>query len=696
MENFKNVYREEAGELLLELESSLLELEKYPTDKELIGKVFRAMHTIKGSGAMFGFTDIAAFTHDLETVFDLVRNDKMSVGKELIGLVLAACDHIRSLLEAAFTEKPADGETGKQITDALRKLIPVIDKPPNLKSLDTLQKISDEPEQDSESNLATFRIFFRPARNIFITGTNPLSLFNELANFGKCYIIAHPEGIPALDLINPEECYTCWDIILTTSKDINDIKDVFIFIEDMSELQVDCLYNSGPLPDAALHEIIPILKTTSGLASIFLKDIIQKYQPVISTTPASIILQKPEEKLQPALTNSEKVKTTSIRVASEKLDTLVDLVGEFVTVQARLAQFAHRTREIDAVLISEQVELLTSELRDNVMSLRMLAIGTMFEKFRRLVRDLSVELGKDVELLTAGEETELDKTLIEKLSDPLIHLIRNAVDHGIESPQVRKQKGKPSKGIIRLEAVHSGANVFIKITDDGKGLDKNSIFAKAVEKGLVRNDAELSETEIFDFIFLPGFSTSATVSNVSGRGVGMDVVGKAITSMNGSIQISSIPGQETAITLVLPLTLAIIDGLLARIDNEHFIFPLSAVEECIELSDAIIENQNGRRTVNVRGKLVPYLRLRDHFNINGGKPAMEQIVIASINAKQFGFAVDRVIGGHQTVIKSLGKVYKDIKGVSGATILGDGSVALILDLIKLEQEAVKLERNTYT
>jgi len=341
------------------------------------------------------------------------------------------------------------------------------------------------------------------------------------------------------------------------------------------------------------------------------------------------------------------------------------------------------------------VERLTGELRDTALNIRMLPIGSTFSKFKRLVRDLSQELGKEIEMETEGAETELDKTVIERLNDPLVHLIRNSIDHGIEMPDVRVAAGKPSRGTVHLGAVHSGDSVLISIRDDGAGLDRDKISAKAVERGLIAAHAELSDEEIYNLIFAPGFSTATKVTSVSGRGVGMDVVKKAIEDFRGSIVIASTRGAGSTITLKIPLTLAIIESLLVRIDNSYFVLPLSSVEECVELTREDIDNAHGRNLANVRGAIVPYIPLREQFGISGNRPEIEQIVITGIQGSKVGFVVDSVIGEHQTVIKTLGPMYRDVKGVSGATILGNGSVALILDMGVLYQAAEALEQDSY-
>ncbi len=411
------------------------------------------------------------------------------------------------------------------------------------------------------------------------------------------------------------------------------------------------------------------------------------------------------ETIQAALTEQEHVRQvrenrlrteviSNIRVSSEKLDKLVNLVGELVTVQARLSQTAANKDDPQLDSIAEEVERLTAELRDNTMNIRMLPIGTTFSKFRRLVRDLSRELCKEVEMTTDGAETELDKTVIERLNDPLVHLIRNCLDHGIELPEVREAKGKPRKGSVHLSAVHSGPSVLIQVRDDGEGLDKEAILAKAVEKGLIAPGDELSEQEVYALVFSAGFSTASNVTSVSGRGVGLDVVKRAVDSLRGSISIDSRKGEGTTITLSLPLTLAIIEGLLVKIGEECFVLPLSAVEECVELLQNEVSEARGRHMMNVRGRLVPYVRLREQFSISGARPPIEQIVIVKHEGHQVGFVVDHVIGEHQTVIKNLGRVYRNVEGISGATILGDGTVALIMDIAKIVKYAVDEEVQT--
>ena len=699
----KQVYREEAYELLADLEESLIELEQRPGERDLIDRVFRAMHTIKGSGAMFGFDDIAKFTHTVETVYDHIRAGRLTVTAELISLTLKSCDQIKAMLEASQGGQPVDEALTEEITAQLKVLLPgeqgqTGSTPQPSTSAPPEQELKDEPGEE-----ATYRIRFRPHRNLFANGTNPVPLLDELRSLGKAHTLCHLKDLPDLETMDPESCYASWDIILTTSRDVNDIRDVFIFVEDVSDINVtkiddgtdadreeykkigEILFDRGEISLSDLEAIL-------GRQKRFGEMLVESGKACRSDVQSALLEQEHvrsvrRQRSQIPAGGTAPDAAASIRVASHKLDSLVNLVGELVTVQARLTQLAAYRGDTDLTLVAEEVERLSSELRDNAMGIRMQPIGTTFAKFKRLVRDLSAELGKEIEFTTEGEETELDKTVIEKLSDPLVHLIRNSIDHGVEDPQTRKASGKPSSGTIHLSAEHSGAYVLISVADDGAGLDAEAIRKKAVEKGLIAPDASLSESELFELILAPGFSTAETVTNVSGRGVGMDVVMSSIGSLGGTVDIRSEPGKGTTITLKLPLTLAIIDGLLVSVAEESFVIPLNAVLECIELTDEDRRHTHGRNIARVRGEIIPYIPLRDTFELGDDRPRTEQIVVTEIGERRIGFVVDKVVGQHQTVIKNMGKLLRHIEGVSGATIMGDGSLALILDIGKLMHQA---------
>jgi two-component system chemotaxis sensor kinase CheA len=484
-------------------------------------------------------------------------------------------------------------------------------------------------------------------------GADPLLLIRELKQMGDLQVTANMGLIPPIAEIDPERCYISWDMLLTTSATCEAIRDVFIFVEDCCELTVD---------------LVP-----------------SWVEENVTLAP------RPCEEQRSGFGRRSEERESSIRVPAAKLNELVDLVGELVTVQARMSELAARRDDPDVLAVSEEIERLTSSLRENSMSIRMLPIRATFERFRRLVHDLARDLHKDVELTIEGAETELDKTVIDQLNDPLMHLIRNSMDHGIESPAVRALAGKRPTANIHLCARHSGANVLISVVDDGGGIDAAAVRARAIEKGLISADAKITEAEVFALILEAGFSTAVQVTDVSGRGVGMDVVRQRVDALRGTVDIASKPGTGTTVTLRLPLTMAIIDGLLVRVGQAYFVLPLANTLECIELTRQDIEKANGKHLANVRGEIIPYFCLREQFAIESERPEREHIMIAETEHGRYGFVVDEVIGDHQTVIKNLGRFYKQVQIISGATILGNGSVALILDPHRLVQEAIRSE-----
>jgi two-component system chemotaxis sensor kinase CheA len=701
MDDQKHLFLEEAYELLGELETGLLELEGNPTDKTVIARVFRAMHTIKGSGAMFGFLDIAEFTHQIESVYDLVREGRMAVTAELINLSLEARDQIRSMLDASIGDATVDMAAVARIRDDFESLLVMAEQGGADRDAQPVAKKRQEADKSSSESAkegcCTYRIRFRPQKELFRSGTNPVLLLDELRELGACTIVAHTETIPMLDSVEPDSCYVSWDVILTTDKGTDAILDVFIFVEHLCDLDVKCI-NAGTFTEdeAGIKRVGEILLERGDITNDVLTDLLQKQKKIgellveagaISRDTLASVLAEQKHLKEVRAKSQQEERSSSIRVDAARLDGLVNLVGELVTVQARLSQRALLGKDSDLLAIAEEIERLTAELRDNTMGIRMMPIGTLFSKFRRLVRDLSRDLNKEVVMVTEGEETELDKTVIEKLNDPFVHLIRNSIDHGIEMPEERAAAGKPAQGTLHLSAIHSGDSVIIEIKDDGAGLNREVLRRKAIEKGLLREQDDLSDQEVYQLLFQPGFSTAKTVSNISGRGVGMDVVKRGIESLRGSISLDTVPGQETTVRIRLPLTLAIIESLLVKIGETGFVMPLGSVEECIELTREDVNKTHGRNMISVRGHVVPFISLREQFAIEGELPAIEQIVITSVNDTRIGFAVDYVVGEHQTVIKSLGPMHRNVRGVSGATILGDGSVALILDIAELVQDA---------
>jgi len=692
---------EEAQDLLAELETALLELEAQPDDRDLVARVFRAMHTIKGSGAMFGFDDIAHFTHDVETVFDRVRNGEVPVTRQLLDLTLASRDHIAQLLHCAVTGDAPDLTHAAAITASLRALVPAAVTAADASPHDAADgECPAEPEAPCPPCARTWRVRFRPAPPILFSGANPLSLLDELRDLGGAQVFPHFSEVPGLDELQPELCHVWWDVLLSTESDEAAIRDVFLFVEDDADIDIRLVDDARIVDDAAYKRLGEILIERGDVSADDLHRVLDEQRPLGRLLSDAGVVEA--EKVDAALAEQQAMRAirqtrdkessvredsgASIRVAASKLDFLVDLVGELVIVQAQLSQAAHLRSDPGLLGLVEELERLSDELRDTTLGIRMLPIGTTFSKFRRLVRDLSAELGKDVELVTLGGETELDKTVIERLGDPLVHCLRNSLDHGVEPPDVRAAAGKPRTGTVTLSAAHAGGEVLITIADDGAGIDPVRVMDLARKRGVIAPDADLPAREAIELIFAAGFSTAEKVTNVSGRGVGMDVVKRSIEALRGRIELDSAVGKGTTLTIRLPLTLAIIDGLQVLVGGESYVIPLNHVEECAE--HATPSAAEGRqRIINLRGEIVPYIRLRELFASSGPAPAIEQVVVVDAQGSRFGLVVDCVVGEHQTVIKSLGRIYKDVPGISGATIKGDGSMALILDVPGLVQLA---------
>jgi two-component system, chemotaxis family, sensor kinase CheA len=647
IDKFKQGFLEEARELLVELESALLELDQNRGDLEVVGRAFRALHTIKGSGAMFGFDDIAAFTHTLETAFDELRTGHLTATSDLINLTLAAGDQIKAMLDESTGIRVADRSRSAGILAELHRLTGSSKVEPAIVAAQVLESRPADAE-----TCRPWHIHFRPNPDILLNGTNPALLLRELREMGELRTAVDTSAIPPLSQMDTGRCYLAWDLILNTTATAAAIRDVFIFVEDDCELLIET-----PSADTSAADV-----------------------PVVTA---------PGESVAPVRSQIRPAATSSIRVSAEKLDDLVNLVGELVTVRARLNELSARRDDPDIQAVSEEVDRLAAELRDNSMSLRMLPLRTTFERFRRLVHDLGIELHKDVEFTVEGADTELDKTVIDQLSDPLVHLVRNSMDHGIEKPEARRAAGKNPTAKIHLSARHSGANVLIQLSDDGRGLDVEAVRARAIERGLIDPAAQLSAAEVSSLIMEPGFSTAQAVTDLSGRGVGLDVVRRNIEGLRGLIEIENKPGLGLTVTLRLPLTLAIIDGILVRVGWEHFVLPLANCLECIELTKRDRDRAGGNRIANVRGEIIPYIRLSEYFEMGMAPPDLEQIMIVETEHGHYGFVVDQVLGNSQTVIKNLGAMYRNVQVVSGATILGNGTVALILDPHRLAQNAVQ-------
>jgi two-component system chemotaxis sensor kinase CheA len=684
----QDIFRQEAQDLLGELEHTLLDLERTPGDPDLIASAFRALHTIKGSGSMFGFDALAALTHHVETAFDLVRKGHVAPNHELIAVALTANDQMRCLIDAPNAARDEDSDA------IVRDLHAIVDRSADTPPASAPVRAEPAPAAQAPTSAATtWRIGFRLPRDAMATGTNPLLLLDELRALGPCRVVARTAEIPPLEQLNVVDCYLGWDVELTTDQPRPVIEQVFLFVLDDIGLTIEPVAPAGsaaePVRPTAERLAIAAPAVAAPPVEAFAAEAPTLAQIPAAASPADGAARPQDRTAAPAdqQTARKQARATggddSIRVPAGRLDELMDRVGELVIAQSRLNQVAARSDDPQVKSVAEEIERLVLELRDTSMGVRMVEIGSLFGRFRRLVRDLGNELAKDADLITEGEETELDKTVIERLNDPLVHLIRNAIDHGMESPQARLAAGKPAKGRIKLTARHVGAEVLVSVSDDGRGLDRDRIRARAEEHGLIAPGVKLTDGELFQVIFQPGFSTANEVTNLSGRGVGMDVVKRAIEALRGSIDVASEPGRGTEVTLRLPLTLAIIDGLLVRVGAAKYVLPLAAVEECVELSARDAAQSTGRSFLNIRGDLVPFLRLRDMFDCAVPADDIPKVVIVSAGDTRVGLVVDQVIGNHQTVIKSMSKLHASAEMFSGATILGDGTVALILEIADL-------------
>jgi two-component system, chemotaxis family, sensor kinase CheA len=642
-----SVFRTEAAELLEQIESGLLDLTRSLEDRDQIDAVFRGLHTLKGSGAMFGFEALAAFTHHCETAFDRVRKGDVPATHELVSAVLSAQDHMRALLETPNGDHDA---MSAALLDNLHRAVNGAGAP-----APTANVAATTPTVEKAGGMREWRIRFSLPVNAMANGTNPLGLLDEMRDLGDCRIIADTTKVPELATLDPRDIHLAWDVTLKTDKPRSDIEDVFIFVMDDMALEMTEIAGDQPVAPP-VH--MPVAK-------------------------AVVVTEREAPAIQAANDSKQAKSAENVRVPAERLDEMMDRVGELVIAQSRLTQLAGTAADLGLRSVSEEIERLSGELRDTMMVLRMMPVASLFSRFRRLVHDLSRETGKEIELITEGESTEVDKTVIDRLADPLVHLVRNSIDHGLEQPEERLAAGKEAKGKVILSAHQTGGEVIITIKDDGRGIKRERVRAKAEASGIIQPGANLTDQDLLQLIFQPGFSTAQAVTNLSGRGVGMDVVKKTVEALRGTIDITSKTGEGSQVSLRIPLTLAIIEGLLVRVGQGCYVIPLSAVEECLELSLEDDLRSRGRSFISLRDSLVPFLRLRELFRTGTHPDPHQKVVVISTGSERVGLVVDQIIGDHQTVIKSMSKLHHDVVTFSGATILGDGSVALILDVTHL-------------
>jgi len=696
----------ESRSLLQEMEEGLLRLETTPDDAEAINAVFRAAHTIKGSSGLFGLDDIVAFTHKAENVLDQVRNNELALTEGLVGLFLACRDHIERLLDITAEGVEMDADTrrqGEALASQLSKSMGgAATLPAETNAAEPVQSLGGGGVAGD-----TWHISLRFGQDVLKNGMDPMSFIRYLGTLGEIvHLTTLDDALPDAAQMDPECCYLGFEIRLRSEADKARIEGVFEFVRD------DCQLNILP-PGSRVTDYIDLIETLPE-DNTRLGEILVACRAVTQRElDESLALQECESAraenaqplgeilverhiVQPELVDAALSKQKDarqrqaqesrfVRVHADKLDSLINLVGELVIAGAGVGLMAARNKDGAMMESVSGMARLVEDIRDGAMRLRMVEIGETFNRFRRVVRDVSKEIGKDIELVINGAETELDKTVVEKIGDPLTHLVRNAMDHGIESAAVRLSRGKPEKGSLQLNAYHESGGIVIEVADDGGGLDRERILAKAREKGLIQDGDNLTDRDVWSLIFEPGFSTAEQVSNLSGRGVGMDVVRRNIESLRGTVEIESHAGQGSVFRIRLPLTLAIIDGFLMGVADGHYVVPLDMVLECVEL-DA---DRDATDFLNLRGEVLPLLRLKQHLGLEGRATRRQNVVVVHCAGRKAGLVVDALKGEFQAVIKPLGQLFAHVRGISGSTILGSGEVALVLDVPALLNEAAK-------
>ncbi len=705
----------ESKDLLERMEEALLHIEQQPEDAETINAIFRAAHTIKGSAGIFGLNDIVAFTYVAENVLDEVRKGLIRFDADLANLFLAVGDHIHALVELLAKGHEAD-EACHARGHALIQRLEGVGRPGQHQRQANATNTANAPAQADPTERArhageqtpdqvdtdNWHISLRFGRDTLRQGFDPLSFVRFLTTMGEIvHIETLVDNVPALSDLDPDECHLGFEVSFRSGADKATIESAFEFVRDDSLVRIlpprskiseyTTLIADLPESDLKLGEILLRCGTLTRaeLDAALDEQTVTSHQGLPVEPLGHMLVERAQvhaDVVDAALAKQSKVRETRqsetnlLRVDAAKLDRLIDLVGELIIAGAGAHLVARKHRIKDLTQATSAVTRLMEEVRDSALNLRMVQIAGTFNRFQRVVRDVSQELGKDIALKISGGETELDKTVVEKLSDPLTHLVRNAMDHGIESAERRVQAGKPAQGTVSLHAKHEAGQVLIEVSDDGGGLSKERILRKGIERGLVAPDAVMSDKDIYNLVFQPGFSTAEQISSLSGRGVGMDVVKRSITALRGAIDLHSTEGKGTTVCIRLPLTLAIIDGFLLGVGKSSYVVPLSTVVECIEMSR---QQAGDKDWLDLRGEVLPLVRLRELYDIEGEPGRRQNVVVVQGGGKRVGLVVDQLMGELQTVIKPLGKVFQQVRGVGGFTILGSGAVALLLDVPNL-------------
>lgn len=702
----------ESRELLASLEDALMLLEGEAGNRDAIDEAFRAVHTIKGSAGLFGLDGIVRFAHEVENVLDRVRASELQIDEGLVALLLECCDHISRLVaqtgeaaEPAAADDPHEGSLLARLAGHSTAVEPASRTAPPALAAAELESLGT-----TRGSSGNWHISVRFGAEVLRNGMDPASFVRYLGRLGRlASVTAMFDGMPDAESMDPEQCYLGFEIQLESDASKEEIESVLEFVREDSRIRIlppysrieefvdlidglpedsqrigEILVASGALTQVELDEALSIQQAAAGRPPRLGEMLVEEH--VVHQEVVEAALEKQQRNL-----DRRAVEGRYVRVDAQKLEELINQVGETVIASASASLCAHRSGDPTLQEMMSHMGRLVEMIRDTALSLRMVQIGETFHRFRRIVRDAGRELGKDIQLSVRGADTELDKTVVEKISDPLTHLVRNAIDHGIEPAPLRLQRGKPARGTVTLDAYHDSGSIVIEVGDDGGGLDRERILKRAAERGLVDGERTLSDTDVFSLIFEPGFSTADKVSDLSGRGVGMDVVRSNIQALRGSVELSSIAGQGTKVRIRLPLTLAIIDGFLVRVDRSSLVIPLDMVLECMELPEAERGRADVRHYLNLRGEVLPFIRLRDLLAVEGAPPRRENVVVVQHAGHKAGLVVDELHGELQTVIKPLGKLFRHLRGISGSTILGSGEVALILDVPALVAKAVDQE-----
>ncbi len=684
---FHDAFFDESYEALDSMEAALLKLTIGAPEPELIGTIFRVAHSIKGGSATFGFSEVASFTHTCETLLDELRGNRMEVSRHITDLLLKSVDVMRDMLRGVQNKEPIDAQRVADLQFDLELAIVQKNTPVAAASAASEKAevvVSASPSGQNAARAAhRWRIAFRPHPQLFVHGNDPLRMLRELSELGEIDFKLDGAHLPALNVLDPESCYFAWDLCVETDATRDVIDQVFDWAEGDCDLKIVDEFAGNGAPRAATPPAAPAPVEKAPAEKVVNINAGASSSAAVKTSPD---LTKPAPAEHGDSPKQGLGDGSSIRVSTEKIDELMNTVGELVITQSMLSQLGAKVSGAVAEQLRSglaQLERNMRELQESVMRVRMLPISFVFSRFPRMVRDLSQRLNKQVDLKVIGEQTELDKTVLEKIGDPLVHLVRNSVDHGIEMPDVRTAAGKSPNGTVHLEAYHKGGNITIEVGDDGGGLNKDRIIDKARSRGLIGPNEVLTDEQTYELIFLAGFSTAEQTTDISGRGVGMDVVRRNIKELGGTIEVRSALGKGSRFIITLPLTLAIVDGQSVAVGTETYIVPLITIIESLQLKPGMVNRLAGQGEVFwFRDGYVPIVRLHDVFGLRPRTTQLHEglIMVVEGEGKRVGLFVDDLLGQQQVVIKSLETNFRRVDGVSGATILGDGAVALILDV----------------